>query len=106
MTGSGSDLLEEEELRLIERRWLAASPGPWFTYVANPAIASEGDLTGTREAALLQIVGGSAEDVAFIAHARDDIPRLIREVRTLRASLQVAGTPQERRNDASCGCAA
>lgn len=76
-------MLTKEALQQIERRWSRADPGPWFSYVAE---AGPGCIEPVNRA-LLQVLGGSREDLDFIAHAQDDIPRLILEVRRLTVAL-------------------
>lgn len=94
--------LTDEELAAIETRAEKATPGPWrWEYpnleelrIDDPDIR-EGDVTpylvtdGVPDADPVlddicdPMVG--IEDAAFIAHARQDIPRLLAEVRRLRA---------------------
>jgi len=81
-----------EELAAIRARAEAATPGPWKVdeglALADPLLEGEGDWyrqiegwtnTGYEWLCL------SPEDAAFIAHAREDIPRLLDEVEALRA---------------------
>lgn len=95
------DIVTEEELKEIERRTNAATPGPWEIcgsgYGDYPAdgIQSTGkkDSYGNPE----EIIGysipyeqtgvNSNEDALFIAHAREDIPLLVAEVRRLQTLL-------------------
>jgi hypothetical protein len=112
--------MTDNELVEIERRAVAAAPGPWFAratddgafmnarYVGLDPIApddhdfrhdelqgmSEGEGKSNRVIAitLLQyprLADGPNEDenTEFIAHAREDVPRLVAEVRRLRAEL-------------------
>lgn len=78
----------------IERRALHATPGPWWSWVegrdgvAGDTFIGRG-LDGARLTDLyLSTDGGervTAEDHDFIAHAREDVPRLVAEVRRLRS---------------------
>ncbi|MER7579651.1 hypothetical protein [Kitasatospora sp. NPDC097691] len=98
--------LSKEELSAIERRVAAASPGPWVgwmesrhgiggtSFIQLSADADEDDeiyltrVTGGRE-----VIGADAQtdaDIEFIAGARQDMPRLINEIRRLRAALKRA----------------
>ena len=108
------DDLTEDELDAIQRRTDAATPGPWHLrylddeYAANLVAVStdsENDLQGAAPrwpdfdagtivaATLVQSPHRYVdiaderwdENAAFIAHARQDIPRLVAEVRRLRA---------------------
>ena len=71
-----------EELNAIEARANAATQAPWLVnpdprkYVLMP-LSSEEDVLRDRDA-----------NAAFCANARDDIPRLVAEVRRLRAELE------------------
>ncbi|MEU9127813.1 hypothetical protein AB0D08_06815 [Kitasatospora sp. NPDC048540] len=97
------ELLSEEELSAIEQRVAAATPGPWVgwmesrhgiggtSFIQLRAEAEEDDenyLThaiGGRE-----VVGADAQtdvDIEFIAGARQDVPRMVNEIRRLRAAL-------------------
>ena len=91
------DALTDVELAAIERRCAEASPGPWQAFVEGrdhvsgdtfimiglgdergaDMYVSQDDERGRRWAA--------AQDLDFIAAARQDIPRLIAEVRRLRS---------------------
>jgi hypothetical protein len=96
------DELSDEDLYRIEARVRAASAGPWVSYVAGRN--EDTDVTcielgtcnelGTMNC--LEVNGGSIADQDFIASARQDLPRLLREVRVLRARLDALsnrGTP-------------
>lgn len=88
------------DLEAIEARLRVCSTGPWKACKASevfdnwPICLSVGsDEDGTewgvstdRVHASEMLEGGAAEDAEFIAHARQDIPALIREVRRLRGS--------------------
>lgn len=72
--------MTDEELKAIEERANAATPGPWRGF-------DTGVLSGPR-----WVVGNEESrqfynlaDGRFIAHAREDVPALIAEVRRLRA---------------------
>ena len=86
--------LSDDELERIEGRAEAASPGPWFSYVAHrdPEAATSCIETGTCNElgsfGRIELVGATDQDQDFIASARQDLPRLVREVRILRARLQ------------------
>ena len=112
---SHDEPLTEAELESIAIRVAAASPGPWSAWVegrdgfggdnliligprdsdnALPDMyVTHADSDGTHPA--------PAEDLDFIANARQDIPRLIAEIRRLRSqsplttqiSCSQAGTP-------------
>ena len=89
--------MTEEQLQAIEERANAATPGPWDNrgdIVKD--IAFEDDVifyaadsmgphieSGDWQTAVTQM----RTDAAFIAHAREDVPALIAEVRALRSKL-------------------
>ena len=83
------DSLSDERLNEIERRCTEASPGPWLSFV-GPAIGGpdfirisdqddEPDMYVDRDGK-----PASPADLDFIAHARQDLPLLLAEVRRLR----------------------
>ena len=75
--------LSESELQAIQDRLKAASPGPWH---------SEADQVFARDEVLADICCGAIEqamaDAAFFAHSRDDVERLLVEVRSLHEELK------------------
>ncbi|MCK9798329.1 hypothetical protein M1B34_11480 [Pseudomonas sp. MAFF 302030] len=66
-----------------------AAPGPWVLYVEGRDHESGSNFI--RTAGLngegLELSGASVADQGFIAHARQDLPALIAEVRRLRRLL-------------------
>lgn len=84
-------VLTEEYLDEIERRIQAASPGPWRSYVEGRDHYSGSSfiMTGPPEhrGEDIELLGATAADQDFIAHARVDLPNLLTEVRRLRILL-------------------
>lgn len=90
------DELTDDELDAIEARSSAATPSPWWSWVegrdgvAGDTFIGRG-LDGARHPDLyLSTDPGervSSEDHDFIAAARQDVPRLVAEVRRLRGLL-------------------
>lgn len=80
--------MTNEELNAIEQRCNAATEGPW-EMCASSIVKWEG---GMLAAEWIDNSGMPREqlmaDGAFIAHAREDVPRLIAEVKRLRFALQ------------------
>lgn len=78
--------MDDETLRQIEERAAAATPGPW----AHGA-AEGGSWACAGDEAIVTLDGREhGQDVAdaeFIAHARQDVPALLTEVRRLRAEV-------------------
>jgi len=75
--------MTEQELKEIEARANAATPGPWSSISEDAAsdYASVGPFVETAEQC--------ETNCKFIAHARDDIPKLLAEVRTLAVDLDI-----------------
>lgn len=86
--------LSDDELGAMESRAELASRGPWFSYVvgrdreawANCIEVGSCNELGSFSA--IELRGGTIADQDFIAAARQDLPRLVREVRILRARLR------------------
>jgi hypothetical protein len=93
-----SDELTDEELTIIEGIAAAATPGPWTSFVEGRDHTGGDDFirTGGLDDACPDlylrhdspdrtgVVRVPIEDLDFIAHAREDVPRLVAEVRRLR----------------------
>jgi hypothetical protein len=105
--------MTDDELAEIDERTTAATPGPWYVrfldddHAANLIAVSTKPDTGRGErwpdflhgemiaATLVQFPSRYIdcvderwdENAAFIAHAREDVPRLITEIRRLRSLL-------------------
>jgi len=93
---SADDGLTENELAEMEGRARAATDGPWQAYVeGRDHVAGDNFIrTGGLDDASpdmyvthyhgVQPVPAPAADLDFIASARQDVPRLVAEVRRLR----------------------
>ncbi|MFG3170612.1 hypothetical protein [Streptomyces sp. NPDC048200] len=88
MTDQTSQPLTEEQLNEIAARAAAATPGPWeehteygphfYAYLRGPYLRGVGTLNfGDGEDA--------AADLAFVLHARTDVPALLAEIARLTA---------------------
>lgn len=80
-------MITKKELEEIEARTNAATPEPWTSddcLVIGPIPSYAGN-----EAVCLTLMDTSADssNAIFIAHAREDVPHLIAEVRRLREAL-------------------
>ena len=82
MTG---ERLSDADLAAIEERANAATPGPWFAddeFIVSAASTQvsvgkvDGDLAGRPE-----------HDVVFLAASREDVPRLVADLRAERAEV-------------------
>ncbi|MNT42355.1 hypothetical protein D3C72_1787740 [compost metagenome] len=80
--------MDEDDLRQIEARVDAASPGPWTSWIEGRDHTAGSSFIETRSAEGrgddIELIGASSADQDFIAAARSDIPALIAEVRRLR----------------------
>jgi hypothetical protein len=86
----------EAELDQIEQRCLAASKPPWQSFIegrnhwsgddfirVGGANDREPDMYVSRDGATGGVTPASDADLDFIAHARQDLPRLLADVRPL-----------------------
>ncbi len=78
--------MTEQELKQIEDRASAATPGPW---VHDTVQSESAVICGHAPGVVCEWIKGAAafDDCAFIARAREDIPKLIAEVRRLQEVL-------------------
>lgn len=84
-------MVTDVELNEIEHLCLAAQPGDWQAYIEGIHHASGSDIVmtaiGGERGNDLEILGGTVDDLIFVAHARADILRLNAEIRALRRVL-------------------
>jgi hypothetical protein len=74
------NLLTDAELKEIEFRCNAASPDPWKSWVEGRDHSS-GENVITTGGEDIYLNGATIADQDFIAHARQDIPKLILEIK-------------------------
>jgi len=80
-------MLNEDELNKIELRCSKAQKGPWKAFIegrdhesgSNFIMTGEGDERGDD----IEMLGATVADYDFIANARQDVPKLIEEIRRL-----------------------
>jgi hypothetical protein len=82
--------LTDSELDAIERRCAAASPAPWTAFtgpgIGGPDFIRVSDDDGELDMYVERDGAPAArEELDFIAAARQDVPRLVAEIRRLRA---------------------
>jgi hypothetical protein len=77
--------LSEQELAEIEALAAGALPGPWRSDPLTGTMVV--DTLGREIVSCLAYPADALPTVEFIAHCRTDVPRLIAEVRRLRAVL-------------------
>ncbi|UJR79998.1 hypothetical protein [Sandaracinus amylolyticus] len=80
-----SETLTDAELDEIERRCEAATGGPWTAFVEGRDHFGGSSIVRTAGEDI-EMSGASEADYDFIAHARQDLPRLLAELRALRAA--------------------
>lgn len=83
--------LSDAELDAIEARTQAATPGPWTSFVEGRDHESGSNfiMTGNAEnrGEDIELLGATVADQDFIAASRQDVPRLVAEIRRLRKQL-------------------
>jgi hypothetical protein len=84
---SKTDAVSEEYIFQIKARCELATPGPWRSYLESRDQIAGSDFiqTGGED---IYLYGATIADKEFIAHARQDIPRLVGEVLRLRGLLR------------------
>ncbi len=84
--------LSLDSLIEIESRCARATPGPWKSYVEGRDHSS-GDSFIMTASDDIYLTGASTDDQDFIAHARQDLPALIAEIRRLQDLLSSEQCP-------------
>ena len=79
--------LTDDDLTAIKARVEAATPGPWTSFIEGRDHTSGSSFIRTRGEDI-ELTGATAADQDFIAHARQDVPRLMAEVDRLRLALR------------------
>jgi hypothetical protein len=82
--------LTDAELARIDLLVHSASPGPWKSYIEGRDHSAGSDFVQTPIGDI-EMSGATVADHDFIASARQDVPRLVAEVRMLRRLLEEAG---------------
>jgi hypothetical protein len=81
-------IISDAELDVIEARCGATSPPPWKAYFEGRDHTSGSNVVTTglpgNRGPDLDIAGATPVDLDFIASARQDVPRLVAEIRRLR----------------------
>ena len=89
--------MTEYEIKEIEDRCNLASRGPWISLIegrdiesANSfimtGIADGEDIWSDKRGEDIYLTGATTADQDFIAHARQDIPKLIAEIKRLKST--------------------
>lgn len=83
-----SNGITNKELDEIEQRVAGTTPGPWRAYIEGRDHTSGSNFIRTGSANArgpdIELVGATVEDIDFVANARQDVLRLIAEIRRLR----------------------
>jgi hypothetical protein len=86
--------LNADELAAVQARADAATPGPWNSLFRSKGISIE-SIDGSRQVALVEPTFGAGNmdtNAVFIAHAREDVPRLLATIAAMREIVRaVAG---------------
>jgi hypothetical protein len=93
----------DDELAAMDKRIAAAAPAPWYGWLETrhstggesyieiaPDADEDNEIYISRFAGTRELKSPNAQldaDIDFIAHAREDMPRLIAEIRRLRGLL-------------------
>jgi hypothetical protein len=84
------EALSEKEILDMEARIRASSPGPWKSMIegrdhtSGSSFIMVGDPSSRGND--IELMGATTADQDFIASAKQDMPKLINEIRRLRAS--------------------
>jgi len=80
--------LDDVELQQIRRRCEDATPGPWKSFIEGREHTSGSSFimtgSGKNRGKDIELSGATTADHDFIAHARQDIPRMLDEIARLR----------------------
>jgi hypothetical protein len=101
---TSDDPICDAELDAMQRRADAAVDGPWEAFVegfddAGSSCIFVGDDEHPEIYLSPQRYANSAPELNFIAASRQDVPRLIAEVRRLRRALDLAARPERHQRD-------
>lgn len=86
------EIISDEELETIRRRCNAATTGPWKSLIEGRDHTSGSSFimtgSGTGRGKDIELSGATDADRDFIAHAKQDIPRLLEEIERLRKLIR------------------
>jgi len=77
-------MISEQELLQIEKRVNDSQSGPWKAYIENRDHESGDSFIKTGSGEDLYVEGATDADLDFIANSRQDILKLISEIRELK----------------------
>ena len=77
--------LTDSELDLLERLCATATPAPWRLSIEGRDHEAGSSIIQTGAGTDIEMNGATVADFEFVSHAREMLPRLLREIRELRA---------------------
>jgi hypothetical protein len=91
--------MTNQELEAIKARYEATSVAPWVSFIEGrdcesgssfimTGIPKGEHIWGENRGEDLEIIGATNADLDFIAHARQDIPRLLEEIERLNKIIE------------------
>lgn len=81
-------MIHENELSLIENRSKSGTPGPWKSYIEGRDHTSGSNFIMTGTDNDFEISGARIEDYDFIANSKQDIPKLLEEIKRLKKIIE------------------
>ena len=78
-------MIPENELSAMRNRTEHATPGPWKAFVEGRDMDCGSSFIRTQNGDI-ELIGATEADYDFIAHARQDMLRLLDEIEALRAA--------------------
>jgi len=78
--------MDDAELDEIERRSQAVLSAPWKSFIEGRGHQSGSNFIQTAGVDI-ELIGATLEDQDFIARSKDDVDRLIKEIRFLKKQL-------------------
>ncbi|BAN46026.1 hypothetical protein [Metapseudomonas resinovorans] len=83
--------ITDRELEEIGARCNSATPGPWVSFIEGRDYSGGSNfiMTGSKgnRGEDIELTGATSSDQDFIAHARQDVPKLIDEIKRLKTIL-------------------
>lgn len=87
-------MITDEALANIEKRHSKTSKGPWISYIEGKdhqsgtsfimtGVKQDEDIWNKNRGTDIELSGATIFDIEFIAHCKQDIPMLIKEIRRL-----------------------
>jgi hypothetical protein len=91
--------MSNEELDVIKSRYEATTIAPWVSFIEGrdcesgssfimTGIAKGENIWGETRGEDIYLSGATNADMDFIAHARQDIPKLLEEIRRLKVLIK------------------